>query len=664
MKKVFTFALLLFSALGYAQKYQWAALIQPTSGSTFKHPVDVCTDGKEHLYVLGEFERTITNGIDNLQNPGSTSMYIAKYKTDGTPVWVIPLGSGSYDNAISIAYSGNTIYVAGFFQGPNIIAGNETIDRDLNTNYIFQFTTDGKYLRHKSVVQRLKLHDIEPIGDFLFVANYNQVLVYDKDFNSTSSTLFKGKGYTLVQNIKNVNDTAYLVSGYYSNTLDINGTTYPNQTKGTGVTAFIALFNVKTKKLHWLKHFGKLPDAYRFNIAYLPEANRVYLVSTARGTVQFDDKILTTRDNRYHSVLAGYNMDGSLAFANLFYPNGNSGDALLYHVFGMAKNVYVAGGGINSYGLTYQNDTVHRLNSTKWNTNFSALYKMDMDGNVGWSNAAGGTGGSNEFLGGTSIGDQLFVIGVDASGKEAKYGCYQYTDKAASYLFNITDEEPNYHPKIDFTIQPNDKTINVNGSIDSQTKFRWSINGMPFDSTNMQTAFTVTDYGNVEICLYAQNECGESTTCKTFTVIQYSEIPIVAALGFTGGEVNGDGGNISYTGGLPAYISHDNAKGRLDEGIQRPYELVIISDVEDARIQLQMQAYPNPTQGMLYLYIDNDFVMPFTVKLYSLQGELLYQKKLSESITELSLESYVTGTYVLQVVQNSQTISSYKIIKQ
>lgn len=664
MKKVLIFALLLFSATGYAQKYQWASLLQPTSGSSFKHLIDICNDGKEHLYVLGEMENSLTNGVDSIENPGATSCYVAKYKTDGTPLWIIPLGSKSYEIALSIAYANNSIYVAGFFQGSEIVAGDQTVKRGSNTNYIFQFDTNGKYVKHKSVVQRLKIHDIEPVGDFLFVANYSDLLVLDKDLNQVSSTPFRGKGYTIVQDIKNVNDTAYLVSGYYSNLLTINEIDYPNSTSGNGATAFIALYNLKTNELRWLKHFGKLPTSYRFSMDYLPEANRVYVASNVIATVQFEDEILKPINNRYHSVLAGYNMDGSMAFANMFYPLGNSGDALLDKVFGMGENVLVAGSALNSYGLTYENDTLHRLTSHKNNVTFSALYKLDKNGNVGWSNAAGGRAGSNEFWGGTSIGDQLYVIGFDASGKEAKYGCYQYTDRAASYVFNISDEAPNYNPDIDFSIEANDKTLTLKGLIDSQTKFRWSINGIPFDSTKIQTEYKVGDYGEVEICLYAQNECGESTKCKTFTVIQYSEIPIVAALGYAGGDVSGLGGSISYTGGLPAYVSHGNTGGRIDEGIQRPYELVIVSNVEDARIHLDIKAYPNPTQDILYLNIYKELTAPLTVKIFSLKGDLLYQQKVSESTTALSMESYAKGTYVLQVVQNSQTISSYKIIKQ
>lgn len=80
--------------------------------------------------------------------------------------------------------------------------------------------------------------------------------------------------------------------------------------------------------------------------------------------------------------------------------------------------------------------------------------------------------------------------------------------------------------------------------------------------------------------------------------------------------------------------------------------------------QQKIKIYPNPTNGILKLDISEiDDLINNYCRIYSLNGTLLLNKKISGRLTEIDLSSYETGSYLMDIHLGDK-ISRWKIIKQ
>lgn len=80
--------------------------------------------------------------------------------------------------------------------------------------------------------------------------------------------------------------------------------------------------------------------------------------------------------------------------------------------------------------------------------------------------------------------------------------------------------------------------------------------------------------------------------------------------------------------------------------------------------QQKIKIYPNPTNGIIKLDISEiDDLLNNYCLIYSLNGTLLLNKKISGSLTEIDLSSYETGSYLMDIHLGDK-ISRWKVIKQ
>ena len=80
--------------------------------------------------------------------------------------------------------------------------------------------------------------------------------------------------------------------------------------------------------------------------------------------------------------------------------------------------------------------------------------------------------------------------------------------------------------------------------------------------------------------------------------------------------------------------------------------------------QVEMKIYPNPTTEKITLQISNmETLQKGILQLYTLNGQLLQTRLLSEAEVIVSLAGLANGTYILKV-QINDTVENWKIIKQ
>jgi hypothetical protein len=137
------------------------------------------------------------------------------------------------------------------------------------------------------------------------------------------------------------------------------------------------------------------------------------------------------------------------------------------------------------------------------------------------------------------------------------------------------------------------------------------------------------------------------------------------AISAAGGDAAGSGGSVSYTIGQVGYTSNTGTDGSVAAGVQQPFEISIISGIEEARgINLNCSAYPNPTAEFLFLKVDNYNKQNLWYMLYDITGRLLEHKKIADNETAIDMTDFLPAAYILKVVDNSKLVKTFKIVKQ
>jgi hypothetical protein len=136
------------------------------------------------------------------------------------------------------------------------------------------------------------------------------------------------------------------------------------------------------------------------------------------------------------------------------------------------------------------------------------------------------------------------------------------------------------------------------------------------------------------------------------------------ALSATGGNSTGPGGTVGYTSGLTNYKSLKSNSGIVTEGIQQPFEIQIVTNLDAAReISLECEAYPNPAIDFLILKIHRDQIENMKYQLIDLSGKVLEEAFIGDVETIISLKHYKPTNYFLKVMDNSMEVMTFKITK-
>ncbi|HPR74309.1 MAG TPA: T9SS type A sorting domain-containing protein [Bacteroidales bacterium] len=131
----------------------------------------------------------------------------------------------------------------------------------------------------------------------------------------------------------------------------------------------------------------------------------------------------------------------------------------------------------------------------------------------------------------------------------------------------------------------------------------------------------------------------------------------------SGGDASGSGGTVTYSVGQVAWKFYTGENGSVIQGVQQPYEISVISRIDDYDISLNYAVYPNPTRGALMLDIDETDFTGLKYQLFSLAGIMCEEKNIETAVTEINLGTYPSGTYLLRVIKAQIQIRLFKIVK-
>ena len=131
----------------------------------------------------------------------------------------------------------------------------------------------------------------------------------------------------------------------------------------------------------------------------------------------------------------------------------------------------------------------------------------------------------------------------------------------------------------------------------------------------------------------------------------------------TGGNASGSGGTVAYSVGQIVYTTNTGTAGSVAQGVQQPYEISIVLGIDNNSINLELTAYPNPTNNYLTLNIGKAEVSTLNFQLYDISGKIIESRKIISISETIAMENLPTATYFLKVSNNNNEVKTFKIIK-
>lgn len=135
---------------------KWA---KQSVGASESYGYGICTDKDDNVYFTGSFGTPqVTFGsvtLNNVSGIGYYDVFIVKYDSGGNVPWAKSAGGMTHDVGYSIASDvNNNIYVTGYFNGPTIIFGNDTLTNVTTNNdadiFIAKYDSSGNAIWGKS----------------------------------------------------------------------------------------------------------------------------------------------------------------------------------------------------------------------------------------------------------------------------------------------------------------------------------------------------------------------------------------------------------------------------------------------------------------------------------------------------------------------------------
>lgn len=135
----------------------------------------------------------------------------------------------------------------------------------------------------------------------------------------------------------------------------------------------------------------------------------------------------------------------------------------------------------------------------------------------------------------------------------------------------------------------------------------------------------------------------------------------------TGGNASNESGSVSYSIGQIVYSSYSNNDGAMSEGVQQPYEIFIITSLEElGGFDLVLNVFPNPVDDRLHLeVVGKDFHQSSDLKyqLLDINGRLLKRERIIDHAALIEMGAKQPGAYFLIVTASDERIGLFRIIK-
>ena len=130
----------------------------------------------------------------------------------------------------------------------------------------------------------------------------------------------------------------------------------------------------------------------------------------------------------------------------------------------------------------------------------------------------------------------------------------------------------------------------------------------------------------------------------------------------SGGNASGNAGKVSYSIGQPFYSSTAGALGKINEGVQLPYDIYDVTEVPST-MAISMSVFPNPTHEYLTLSVEDDDFEAMEMYIYDISGKEIMQQRISSSETAINMKSLPSATYFVRITKGKNEVKTFKVVK-
>lgn len=121
-------------------------------------------------------------------------------------------------------------------------------------------------------------------------------------------------------------------------------------------------------------------------------------------------------------------------------------------------------------------------------------------------------------------------------------------------------------------------------------------------------------------------------------------------------------GSVSYSVGQIFYEPQSSATGKVNPGVQQPYEIFTLATNENA-VQSKISVYPNPVKDFLTIDFNSEKLENSRYQLFDGTGRMINQGELKNLKTDINTSSLTSGLYMLSISSAGKNVKTFKIIK-
>ena len=129
----------------------------------------------------------------------------------------------------------------------------------------------------------------------------------------------------------------------------------------------------------------------------------------------------------------------------------------------------------------------------------------------------------------------------------------------------------------------------------------------------------------------------------------------------TGGDAANANGSVSYSIGQVGYSPITTPQGTVNEGVQQPYEWLVMNAPIAAGLSATM--LPNPTNAGVTIQLSDPLGEALNYTLFDAAGRTVRGARVTSAQFMVPMEDLQSATYTIVLTNEHKTVATFRVIK-